>query len=149
MIRSSRIPPLLNRICTDGIVSSYLITTDGELLGCSDAHLKISNVNSNTQLSHISSQTPNTTSLEDKTENWEDLDPSDISALVAEAVDDYRRLGIELSSLSPQNVASPDSSPEKSQLSSSGELNNLKSKEKDRGRLNCLIIEMEKVGSYE
>jgi hypothetical protein len=149
MIRSSRIPPLLNRICTDGIVSSYLITTDGELLGCSDAHLKMSNVNSNTQLSHISSQTPNTTYLEDKTESWEDLDPSDISSLVAEAVDDYRRLGIELSLLSPQNVASPDSSPEKSQLSSSGELNNLKSKEKDRGRLNCLIIEMEKVGPFE
>ena len=35
MIRSCHIPPLLSRICGDGIQAALLVTTDGELLGTS------------------------------------------------------------------------------------------------------------------
>jgi hypothetical protein len=35
MIRSTRIPYVLNRICDDTIVSALLVTVDGELLGAS------------------------------------------------------------------------------------------------------------------
>ena len=35
MLKSSRIPPLLNRVCNNGISSAYLITSDGALLGAS------------------------------------------------------------------------------------------------------------------
>ena len=34
MIRSARIPPVLNRICTDNVIqTAVLVTADGELLG--------------------------------------------------------------------------------------------------------------------
>lgn len=36
MIRSCRIPPVLNRICDDKIPAALLVTMDGELLGASD-----------------------------------------------------------------------------------------------------------------
>jgi len=35
MIRSCRIPPILNRICDDIVHSALLVTADGELLGAS------------------------------------------------------------------------------------------------------------------
>lgn len=35
MIRSCRIPPILNRVCDDVIHSALLVTADGELLGAS------------------------------------------------------------------------------------------------------------------
>lgn len=35
MIRSGKIPPLLSRVCGDGIEAALLVTTDGELLGTS------------------------------------------------------------------------------------------------------------------
>jgi hypothetical protein len=35
MIRSTRIPSVLNRICDDYIISALLVTADGELLGAS------------------------------------------------------------------------------------------------------------------
>lgn len=35
MIRSCRIPPILNRICDDVVHSALLVTADGELLGAS------------------------------------------------------------------------------------------------------------------
>ena len=79
-------------------------------------------------------------------ESWEDMDPSDISALVAEVVDDYKRLGLELALLNIQGApSSADALPEKSSGASSTGANGEKQKDKDRGRLNCLIIEMERV----
>jgi hypothetical protein len=36
MIRSCRIPPVLNRVCDDTIHSALLVTNDGELLGASN-----------------------------------------------------------------------------------------------------------------
>ena len=36
MIRSGRIPPVLNRICDEQIPTALLVTTDGELLGSSN-----------------------------------------------------------------------------------------------------------------
>ena len=35
MIRSRQVPPLLSRICGDGIQSASIMTSDGELLGSS------------------------------------------------------------------------------------------------------------------
>jgi hypothetical protein len=40
MIRSGRIPPVLNRICDDTIHSALLVTNDGELLGASNVNHK-------------------------------------------------------------------------------------------------------------
>jgi hypothetical protein len=36
MIRSTRIPSVLNRICDDSVMSALLVTADGELLGASN-----------------------------------------------------------------------------------------------------------------
>ena len=38
MIRSGRIPPVLNRICDEQIPTAMLVTTDGELLGTSNLY---------------------------------------------------------------------------------------------------------------
>jgi hypothetical protein len=84
--------------------------------------------------------------MEDNTnESWEDMDPSDISALVAEVVDDYKRLGLELALLNIQGAPNSDTLPEISSKGSNTGENGEKDKDKDRGRLNCLIIEMERV----
>jgi hypothetical protein len=144
MIRSSRIPPLLKKVCTDGILSCYLITSDGELLGCSDTHLSLDANKSSDQ--HTIPATPS---------SWGIMDPNDVSALVAEVVEDYKRLGLELALLNTSNQQGVSTSNEGStsalesssaalshQQSSSGEQHG---KDKDRGRLNCLIVEMEKV----
>jgi len=141
MIRSSRIPPLLNRICNDGILSSYLITLDGELLGCSNIHLTNNNNPNNNTLS-----SPDEANSEHA---WENMDPSDIGALVAEVVDDYKRLGLELALLNP----SSDKTIVSNGNNGGGGGNNSAGagdgegdrKGKDRGRLNCLIVEMEMV----
>ena len=77
-------------------------------------------------------------------ESWEDMDPSDISALVAEVVDDYKRMGLELALLNIQGASSSDASEEKNSGSGGTGANGVKQK-KERGRLNCLIIEMERV----
>jgi hypothetical protein len=137
MLRSSRIPDLLNRICTDGIVSSYLITKDGELLGCS-----------NTQPQNVSSipvntSSPNLVDNEEIPSTWENMDPSDIGALVAEVVEDYNRFGSELALLNFSDVSAKQANTTGGAVSNtSGKENN---SSKERGRLNCLIVEMEKV----
>ena len=77
-------------------------------------------------------------------ESWEDMDPSDISALVAEVVDDYKRMGLELALLNIQGASSSDASQEKISGPISTGANGVKQK-KERGRLNCLIVEMERV----
>jgi hypothetical protein len=42
MIRSGRIPPVLNRICDAQIPTALLVTADGELLGANSNHAKYS-----------------------------------------------------------------------------------------------------------
>ena len=42
MIRSCRIPPVLNRVCQDPIKYAMLVTLDGELLGSSSSSQKAS-----------------------------------------------------------------------------------------------------------
>jgi predicted regulator of Ras-like GTPase activity (Roadblock/LC7/MglB family) len=43
MIRSNRIPPVLNRICGNGIETAILVTADGELLGTSSSAIYYNN----------------------------------------------------------------------------------------------------------
>lgn len=69
MIRSRRIPPMLSRICGDGIQASLLVTVDGELLGTSS---------------------PLDETLEKSV--------SETGSLVTEIAADYQRLGLELDS---------------------------------------------------
>lgn len=142
MIRSSRIPPLLNKVCTDGILSCYLITSDGELLGCSDAHLS-----RDTAITAYKNS-------DHQPSSWDIMDPNDVSALVAEVVDDYKRLGFELSLLntaqyqggSGSNIGSTSPSLEtvSGTATHSSSSSAKHASEKARGRLNCLIVEMEK-----
>lgn len=69
MIRSCRIPPMLSRICGDGVEAALLVTTDGELLG----------------VSHPLPETLEKTI-------------SEVGSLVTEVFADYARLGVELDS---------------------------------------------------
>jgi hypothetical protein len=84
------------------------------------------------------------------------MDPNDVSALVAEVVEDYKRLGFELALLNTsyqQGVLSSNTGGVSTSEPSSGALSHQSSgsekhaKDKDRGRLNCLIVEMEKVST--
>jgi hypothetical protein len=70
MIRSGRIPPVLNRICDDTIHSALLVTNDGELLGASNVNFKLQN--------SINSR-----------------DPEAFGTLLADIALDYLRLGEE------------------------------------------------------
>mmetsp|Transcript_9797 Transcript_9797/g.13805 ORF Transcript_9797/g.13805 Transcript_9797/m.13805 type:complete len:144 (-) Transcript_9797:142-573(-) len=75
MIRSCRIPPLLSRICGDGIDAALVVTNDGELLG--------------------SAQSPKSASM---------MEPDEVAhagSLVTEIAMDYSRLGNELELLDP------------------------------------------------
>jgi len=149
MIRSSNIPPLLSKICTDGIQSSLLVTADGELLGNSENY-----------------------DLDSFGQSLTAQDSADIGALVAEVAADYRRLGCELSLLdskknerndfdmhgdrtnenhssgnigisaanSKGNTATMKRNPEAVDDSSS----KMNANNKERGRFNCLIIELDK-----
>jgi hypothetical protein len=99
MLKSSRIPPLLNRVCNNGISSAYLITSDGALLGASST------------FAHP-------------------IDPSDLGALVAEVVEDYKRLGTELSLIKKKDDHN---------LSSSASSSMEEKKEKI-----CVLIQLEK-----
>lgn len=137
MIRSSRIPPLLDKICTDGIVSSLLISKDGELLGSSTinaAEAAMATTTSTpkiavTGISHNETTFPKSTpggqgAIEDghnmitigsssaassspTLPSWVNMNPSDIGALIAEVVEDYKQLGYELSLLDPSFYSSP------------------------------------------
>jgi hypothetical protein len=169
MIRSSRIPILLDRVCTDGILFSLLITNDGELLGHStkesdETSDKIFHEHTDSS-QFIDKPCDSSTSVG---ACWKSLEPSDVGALVAEVVEDYRRLGVELSQISPNNynnnvgysigtsgVTTPTISPRNSgvQENVAGVLKNDsgssgvgESKNRNgipKGSLNCLITELE------
>lgn len=78
------------------------------------------------------------------------MDPSDIGALVAEVVEDYKRLGLELALLNPPNTNVDKQSNASGVVGNTGSGGNGKEgniadgKDKERGKLNCLIVEMEK-----
>ena len=119
MIRSSRIPPLLDKICTDGILSTLLITTDGELLGSSTTSKKdntptnamtIDNTNvqivNSTLDKHVNQETIPTDTNSSSTSqtsppSWVNVNPSDVGAIIAEVIQDYKLLGCELAILDP------------------------------------------------
>ncbi len=191
MIRSSRIPPLLDKICTDGIKLSLLISKDGELLGSST---------SQKQQPQTPPTSKNKTTSESGDENiasisspsWGSMNPSDIGALIAEVVEDYKRLGCELTLLDPsfaqsssvgsrtdnlggnskhlrqqqqQQSSSNHEMQRQSQLMDDGsgknasstvtagggnDLSKMKERNgshKDRGRFNCLLMELEMVSA--
>lgn len=232
MIRSSRIPLLLDKICTDGIISSLLISKDGELLGSSTtsankdaaAGATPENPNSegattalnsnafptdhcNNEISISSSPLPSqlavapanlllSSSIPPPPPAWTKMNPSDIGAIIAEVVQDYKRLGCELALLDPSSLPCINMGTNTSTSSSSSTVvasntnsskneamgNNIsqqhqpqqlqnkqadgsvvgdggggttKIKEdgsgqssRDRGRLNCLIMEFEMVSLY-
>lgn len=123
MIRSSRIPPLLDKICTDGIISSLLISKDGELLGSSTKKSSSSSGSNWVPSNKIpleATSTPTPTTTDDiimigsssssttssqqppaSTLSWMNMNPSDVGALIAEILEDYKRLGCELALLDP------------------------------------------------
>eukprot|EP00978_Attheya_sp_CCMP212_P014002 scaffold35411_cov56-Attheya_sp.AAC.7 len=123
MIRSSRIPPVLSRICGGGIHAALLITMDGELLG--------------------SYQDP-------EHEGFPEKNMSDVGALVSEVASDYRQMGVDLSLLAP--TAKPASTNRRTSTTPQpGEdlvdANALSGESitSSRGLLNCLILELDMV----
>lgn len=113
MIRSSRIPPLLDKICTDGILSSLLISKDGELLGSSTSKTcSNSNNNSNSSvpippkgLTEDMIMTGSSSSTTSNIPAWMNMNPNDVGALLAEVLEDYKQLGCELSLLDPSSFS--------------------------------------------
>jgi len=200
MIRSSRIPKLLDKICVDGITASLLITKDGELLGSSTTFRSKmplgSNINNN---SNSNSDDMNHNGISDEemvavdeelnfdleNENNNNmfmisLDPRDMGALLAEVVEDYKRLGSELAlmsrpinnddkkhddqqqqqqqqgkeDVSNHHAAQHHHQQQTSSSSTTGQSatndakhaskDRIQNQQKDRKRMQCLILEMEK-----
>ena len=88
MIRSCRIPPVLNRICDDDIHTALMVTMDGELLGSSTYKSK-----SNSSLSGRL-----------RKDNEESL-----GTLLADIAADYQRLGRDFSALDSVRDSQPSS----------------------------------------
>ena len=86
MIRSCRIPPILNRVCDDVIHSALLVTADGELLGAST---KKSSASLFTASEGSTSSSPSASS--GAIEN--------LGTLIADIAVDYHRLGEEYAGL--------------------------------------------------
>ena len=138
MIRSRRIPPLLSRVTVDGITSTLLVTSDGELLGTSFSTAP----NAGGSVTAEETENPN---IPDSAEPA--LDMAAVGALVAEVAAEYHRLGNELQLLDPRSmqlnlmpsstvVTSP--SPGVSSQTPGG-------KGKSSSSLKCLIIELDTV----
>ena len=83
MIRSCRIPPILNRVCDDVIHSALLVTADGELLGASTKKSSAS--------LFTSSEGTSSSSSSGAIEN--------LGTLIADIAVDYHRLGEEYAGL--------------------------------------------------
>lgn len=92
MIRSARIPNILNRITSDKIIqTAILVTADGELLGA-------------TSMTFVSADGSTKESVEN------------LGTLIADIAVDYQRLGEEYIHLDPTSNASSPSLPKKSHL---------------------------------
>jgi hypothetical protein len=104
MIRSCRIPPILNRICDDVIHTALLVTADGELLGAS------------TKKSSASLFTPPAEGVSASTTSGA---IENLGTLIADIAVDYHRLGEEYAGLQDGAVQPQqprNSSNNKSQL---------------------------------
>jgi len=135
MLRSSRIPPLLSTICSDGIYQALLVTSDGEILGSTSA------------------------SEPKDEEKKEELDMESIGALIAEISGDYRRVGNELLLL---NLPAPSASQQQSlgQEHNMNQLENVNTGQiagsggassggvGTRPNFSCMIIQMDHVSTY-
>jgi hypothetical protein len=86
MIRSCRIPPILNRICDDVIHSALLVTADGELLGASTKKSSSSLFGSPPDAAPSSSPAPATNTVGAI---------ESLGTLIADIAVDYHRLGEE------------------------------------------------------
>ena len=98
MIRSCRIPPILNRICDDVIHSAFLVTADGELLGSSTKKPNPSGLSSNSHEVAAATATSTSTAIEN------------LGTLIADIAVDYQRLGEEYIGLDGQQRSSHKSS---------------------------------------
>jgi len=108
MIRSSRIPLILDKICTDGISMSLLISKDGELLGSSTTR---GSIQQQQQLQQSMEESTLNSKINVPTSKNNELpNPSDVAALIAEVIQDYKRLGCELALLDPSFMPSVSSS---------------------------------------
>lgn len=111
MIRSSRIPLILDKICTDGISMSLLISKDGELLGSSTTRGSIQQQQHQQSMEESTSNTKiNVPSSKNNELPMSNINPSDVAALIAEVIQDYKRLGCELALLDPSFMPSVSSS---------------------------------------
>lgn len=87
MIRSTRIPPILNRICDDVVYSALLVTADGELLGASTKR-------------STSSLVPPAIASAAASGVGDDMDH--LGTLIADIAVDYQRLGEEYAGVEQQ-----------------------------------------------
>jgi hypothetical protein len=133
MLRSRRIPPLLERVTGDGIHTALLVTGDGELLG-----------SFTTEQSADAQHDPPMMPVQRGCDGQipvvnEKIDLVSVSALVAEVVGDYKRAGHELSFIRGAPLKTSSSIHHQSQDSSSSSANNASS----MYPLKCLLLEME------
>lgn len=96
MIRSCRIPPILNRVCDDVIHSAFLVTADGELLG------------SSTKKSTLALFPPNATEGS-PTSSSSTVAVENLGTLIADIAVDYQRLGEEYLGLDGQQRSNKSS----------------------------------------
>mmetsp|Transcript_10745 Transcript_10745/g.14485 ORF Transcript_10745/g.14485 Transcript_10745/m.14485 type:complete len:189 (+) Transcript_10745:111-677(+) len=155
MIRSRRIPPLLSRICNDGIHSALLVTSDGELLGSY-------NEREDTTTTTTAPSSPSSSPPTQSTNNAiaDQLDMAAIGALISEVAGDYLKLGNELQLLdgmAPPPPPLPPTPPvgqqrggDPSSLGSSVSTNAgstvTTSGKSGAAALKCLIVELDMVG---
>lgn len=110
MIRSTKIPSVLNRICDNGIYMALMVTSDGELLGVSNRYTPPSS----------SSSTHESTDVADIPSLVKELpDPESLSTLIADIAMDYYRLGFEFAAFNQNNnnsMTPPTGTPTSSSL---------------------------------
>lgn len=87
MIRSTRIPPILNRICDDVVHSALLVTADGELLGASTKR-------STSSLFPPTTNNTSNNSTATTADHHNDM-MDNLGTLIADIAVDYQRLGEE------------------------------------------------------
>jgi len=114
MIRSTRIPPILNRICDDTIHSALLVTADGELLGASTRKCSPS---------LFPASSSDSSSLASSTSAIENL-----GTLIADIAVDYQRLGEEYAAIDgPYSVS----------------LHQQQQQRSGKSQLQCLLMDLE------
>ncbi|CAB9502684.1 expressed unknown protein [Seminavis robusta] len=124
MIRSCRIPPILNRICDDVIHTSLLVTADGELLGASTKRSSSSLFGPPPDGNTTTTTTPNN-NINNSTINTSGA-IENLGTLIADIAVDYHRLGEEYAGID--------------QGATTRSNNNSNS---NKSQLQCLLMELE------